>query len=113
LRGLASELEKIHFLSVPLQHGMRWVGQADEGQLVLFPVHEKCLGALGSNHNHFRVLRDKLVIVLAQLRHVPAAERSEESAVEDQQNVFVSAKIRETDLVSVEVSQCEIRGGCI
>ncbi len=92
---------------------MGWVGQADEGKLVLFPVHGKCLRPFGSNHNHFRLLRDKLIIVPTQLRHVPAAERSEESAIEDQQNVFVSAKIREADFVTAEVGQCEIGSGCV
>jgi hypothetical protein len=36
---------------------------------------------------------DKFMVILAQLRHMPAAERSYEAAVEYQQDVYLTAKI--------------------
>jgi hypothetical protein len=52
-------------------------------------------------------------MVLAQLRHVPAAERSEKAAVENQQHVFLVLKIGQPNLIAVEIRQCEIGGGLI
>jgi len=37
-----------------------------------------------TNHQNFRFPGQKFVIVLAQLRHVPAAERSDKTAIEYQ-----------------------------
>jgi hypothetical protein len=42
---------------------------------------------------------------------VPAAEWSEKTAVEDQQDVLFAAKIREADLISLEIRQGKVRGG--
>jgi len=84
LGRLSTELEQADFLPVPFEDGVTGVGQTDEGQVVLFPIHGKRIRILGSDHNHFGILSDKFVIVLAQLRHVPAAEWSEKTTVEDQ-----------------------------
>jgi hypothetical protein len=42
---------------------------------------------------------------------VPAAERSHESAVENEHHVFFVFKIREAHRVAVKIVQLEIRGG--
>ena len=36
LRGHATKLEEVHFLPVAFQNRMRWVGQTDKGQFVIF-----------------------------------------------------------------------------
>jgi len=50
---------------------------------------------------------DELLILLAQLRHVPLAEWSEETAIEYQQHVFPTEKISQRNPVAVEISQSE------
>jgi len=52
----------------------------------------------------------KLVMILAQLRHVPAAERSDETAVEDQQDLLLTFKIGQCHLLAVEIFKSKIRG---
>jgi hypothetical protein len=44
---------------------------------------------------------------------VPAAERSEEAAVENQQDILFALKIGQAYFVSVEIRQREIWGGLI
>jgi hypothetical protein len=74
------------------------------------PVSFKGPGVLRTNHNHLRLPLEKLRIILTQLRHVPLAEWSGEAAVEDQQYICFSAKIRQTHSVPPEVLQGEIGG---
>jgi hypothetical protein len=82
LRRHPSELEQLDFLSVQLEHAVFGIGQANERQRFLLPVLGECSGIFGTNNKHFDVTGDKLGILLAQLRHVRAAERSHEAAIE-------------------------------
>jgi hypothetical protein len=93
LGGHPSQLEEVDFLPVQFKHAGFRVGQADEGQIVFFPIGLKSPGVFRADHHNLRPPFDKFRIVLAQLRHVPLAERSGEGAVEDQQNVGFAAKI--------------------
>jgi len=38
LCGHTSKLKQVDFLSVAFQNSMRWVGQADKGQVMTFPI---------------------------------------------------------------------------
>jgi len=44
---------------------------------------------------------------------MPAAERSYESAIENQQNALPAPKIRYTDFTSIEISESKVRCGLI
>ena len=103
-----AQLEQVHFLPVKLQHTRIRVGQADERQRMFGEVGRKRPGVFGANHDDFDVARDKLAVILAQLRHVRAAERSSEGANEDQQDVLVTAEIGQTDGVAAIVGQAEV-----
>jgi len=50
---------------------------------------------------------------LAQLRHVRAAERSGEGAIEDKQDVFCIPKIGQADSCAAIVRKTEVRGNLI
>ena len=54
--------------------------------LMLPPVSRKSTGIFRAQHNHLRLACDKFRVILAQLRHVPLAEWSGETMVEDQQS---------------------------
>jgi hypothetical protein len=54
---------------------------------------------------------DKILIILAQLRHVALAEGSGKTTVENQQNIELSAKIRKTDGFTLKILQDEIGSG--
>ena len=109
LRWHAAQLEEVHFLAVALQHRVRRIGQADEGQRVVLPVARECAGVLGAYHDDLDIALHELRVGIAQLRHVPSAERSNEGAVEDQEHVLAVSEVRETHRVAGEVGECEIR----
>jgi len=93
LGGHAAEFEKIDLLAEAFQDGMAGVWQADEGQVVGFPVFSEGGGVIRANDDHTRAEGEKVMIILAQLRHVPAAEGSLQAAVEDQDDVFLFSEI--------------------
>ncbi len=109
LGGHSPQLEEVDFLPVQFEHAGLRIGQTDEGQVVLFPISLKSLCIFRADDHHLRPPFDEFLIVLAQLRHVPLAERSGKGAVEDQQYVGFAAKIGEANGLSLEIRQSEIR----
>jgi hypothetical protein len=93
LGGHAPEFEQIDFLPIFFQDAMGWVGQANEGQVMFLPVAGKGLFILGPENQNNRLLSHELIIIEAQLRHVPLAEGSEKTAIEDQQHILAALKI--------------------
>ncbi len=93
LGGHASKLEQIDFLSTLFQYAVRWVRYADKWQSVLFPVICEGLLVFRPENQNLRVLSHKLIVVKAQLRHVPLAERSEEAAIKNQQHILSTLKV--------------------
>jgi hypothetical protein len=52
----------------------------------------------------------KLINILAQLRHMRLAIRSEKATVEDQQDVLFASELRKRNIIAIVVGQVEI--GC-
>lgn len=90
LGGHAAQLEQVDFLSVELEHAGFGVGQANKGQGFFLSVGCKTLGIFGSDHYDGNIAGYKLVIVLAQLRHLFLAEWSDKGAIENQQHIFLA-----------------------
>jgi len=103
LGGHPPQFEEVDFLPVQFEYAGFRVGQADERQVVLFPIGLKSLCVFRADHHHLRPPLDEFLIVLAQLRHVPLAEWSDKGAVEDQQHVGFAAKIGKTNAFSLEI----------
>jgi hypothetical protein len=82
LGGHTAEFEDLDLLAVALEHDVLGVGQAGEWQVVLGEIIGELLGVIRADDEDGRVAFAKLLIVLAQLRHVRAAEWSLEAAVE-------------------------------
>ncbi len=76
---------------------------------MLVEVLSECRGILWYHHHNFGFLGHKLVIVLTQLRHVPAAEWSGEAAIENQQYMFLAAVIRKFHNFAIVIVQFESR----
>jgi hypothetical protein len=53
---------------------------------------------------------EKILVVLAQLRHMPLAEWSKKAAVENEQYVRIAAKISQANWLALEIDQGEVRG---
>ena len=70
------------------------IWQAGEWQGLLLPVFGNPPGIFWANYNDLGISDSELGIVLAQLRHVRAAVRSSKGAVENQQDIFLTAQIR-------------------
>jgi hypothetical protein len=66
------------------------IGQADKGQGFFLPIGRKTSGIFGADHYDGNIAGYKLVIVLAQLRHMLLAEWSLKGAIENQQYVFLT-----------------------
>jgi len=93
LRGHAPELEEFNFLPVQLEHAMLRIGQADKRQLVICPVSHKKFFGLRPDDNNLRFVLHELFVIAAQLRQVLLAKRSEKTAIEDEHDVCLAAKI--------------------
>jgi hypothetical protein len=65
--------------------------------------------AFRTNHQNLNLLFHKLIVILAQLRHVPSAKRSHETAIEDQDYILAALEIRKTHGLTVEILQSKIR----
>jgi len=89
----APQFEQINFLSVTFQDGMFRVGDADEGEGMLFEVIDERGSLFWTDDQDRGLALLKFHKVLAQLRHVRAAEGSLETAVEDQQDIGLALKI--------------------
>lgn len=89
------------------------IWKADKGQALVFPILLELLRPLGSNHDNFGVTFHELRIVPAQLRQMSLAKWSEETAVEDQDHIFLAPKIGQADHFSVEIGERKIGGGSI
>ena len=57
------------------------VGETDIGQVIVLPIFLKRFQVIWSNNQDLGVLGGEFVVIQAQLRQVPAAERSHEAAV--------------------------------
>ena len=60
---------------------------------MIVEVVGKFLGVFGSDNQNNHISFDELLVILAQLRQVCAAERSLEAAVQDQQNVLLALEL--------------------
>jgi hypothetical protein len=58
------------------------------------PPVRKCLGALRANSDNLSISFYKLLIIATQLRHMPAAERSDEAAIKYQNDILFTLEIR-------------------
>ena len=90
LRRHAAHLEQLDLLAIQLQDRVLGIGQTDEGQVVLLPVTGEGIRPLRAHHDDHRADLLELAVVMAQSRHVRAAERSGEAPVEHQHHVFLS-----------------------
>ena len=87
------------------------VWQADEGQVVFSPIFYERIFIFRANDENHSVFVLKFLVVLAQLRHMPTAERSDKAAVENQQHGLLTTEIGQSNLLAAKVGQFEIRGG--
>ncbi len=108
LGRLAAEFEEFHFLPVTFQNCMIFIGQADEGQVIFYPVFFKFTGIFRAHRNNNCVMFCKTIVVPAQLRQVFLAEVSVKAPVQNQQNMFFMLKICKADWVPLKVSQGKI-----
>lgn len=99
----APEFKDLDLLPIGFQHLMLGVSNPDEGQLVFAEVVFKSVLVVRSNDNHLGAAIDKYLVVLAQLRHMPAAEGSLEAAVEYEQYSFCTLERRELESISLVI----------
>ena len=110
LGGHTAEFEKLYFLAVLLEDAVVGIGQACKRQIVLSEISGELLGVFRTDYQNHRVSLNKSINILAQLRHMRAAEWSLESAVEHQQHILLFFEVRKADQIAVKILQCKIRG---
>jgi len=104
----ATQFQQFDLLPIAFRHRMVRVGQADKRHLVFTPPIRKNFGLLRTDRNYLGAPFYKFQIVLAQLRHMPAAVWSNKAAVENKNDMPGAFIIREPDLPSLEVCQFKI-----
>ena len=110
LSGHTPKLEQLYFLAIPLQDYMIRVRQAYKGQLVFREIFGELLGIFWANNQNGCVSLREQIDVLAQLRHVRAAEWSLESAVKYQQHILLFFEMRKTYQRAVKILHGKIWG---
>ena len=93
----ASQLEQPDLLAIKISEAMPGIGDADEGETFLRPVFFKHIRTFRPDRHDFRIELAEPLIILAQLRHVPAAEGSDEAPVEDQQQILLAGIVAQGD----------------
>ena len=88
---------------------MLWVGQAGEGECLLFPRALKRAWPVRPDDENLGAPRDKIGIILAQLRQMRAAVRSGKAASEHEHDVLMPVIIGKTDQVALGISKSKIR----
>ena len=89
LRRHPSQPKQLDFLPVHLENRVFGVWQAHKWQIVFLPILLKSVSGIGANHDNFCIQDGKLVIILAQLRHVPAAKWSDKTPVQNQNHIVL------------------------
>ncbi len=87
LGGHPTQLEQVNLLPIQLQYAGLWIRQPSERKIVFAPVGRKSPLIFWTDHHDARLALDKFLIVLAQLRHMPLAEWSDEPSVEYKQEI--------------------------
>ena len=77
---------------------------------MIVPVTLKSGRFFRPNHDDFEILLQEHFLILAQLRHMPAAVRSLEAAIEHQQYMLFALEIRQAHALPIEVLQLKIGG---
>jgi hypothetical protein len=85
------------------------VGYADERHTVLVPPVCEITCVFRTDRDYLSAAIHKLLIVQAQLRHVPAAIWSEEPPIENQNNVLFAPKVSELDCTTLRVLSRDVR----
>jgi hypothetical protein len=95
-------------LVIQVRHRMLWVGQAGEGERLLFPRALKRAWPVRPDDENLGAPRDKIGIILAQLRQMRAAVRSDKAASEHEHDVLASPIVGKTNQVALGIFQSEI-----
>ncbi len=106
----AAELEQLDLLPILLEDLVLGIRQPNERQVVLSPVSRERLGVLGAHDHYRRLPLLELLIVLAQLRHVPTAERSGETPIEHEEHVTLAPQVGKVEGPAAVVRKFEV--GC-
>jgi hypothetical protein len=99
----APHLDQLDLLPILIGDCIVRVRQADEGVCAAPPVIDEGVSFVRADHDNFSAPLDELLVVTAQLRQVPPAVRSEETAVKDQHHVLFSPESRQADGLSIDV----------
>jgi hypothetical protein len=108
----APEFEQVDLLTIQFQDSVLRVRQASEGQVIFPEVPGESRGILWTDHKDVSRSPFKLGKVLAQLRHMRAAERSDKTAVENQQDE-PATEVRKVDGFPADICQFKIGRGAV
>jgi hypothetical protein len=89
----ASQFEQVDFLSIQFKYTGFWIRKSNKRQVMLAPIVFKCFCIFRTNYDHYSLPFFKLYIVLAQLRHMPLAERSGKATIKYQQHIGFPVKV--------------------
>ena len=103
-----AQFEQVDLLVIQVRHRMLWVGQAGERKRFLFPGALKRAWPIRPDDENLGAPRDKIGIILAQLRQMRAAVRSGKAASEHEHDVLASPIVRKTNQVAPGIFQSEI-----
>jgi len=99
----APELEKVPLLAIQIGYFVDWIWQSDKGQSFTGPVTAEGLGPIRTDANNDRVTRGEGRQIVAQAREMSAAVGSHEPAQKNQQDIFLTQKIRQAHALALHI----------
>ena len=99
----APEFEKVPFLAIQIGYFVDWIGQPDKGQSFAGPVTTEGFGPIRPYANNDRVTRGEGRQIVAQAREMSAAVGSHEPAQKNQQDIFLTQKIRQAHALALHI----------
>ena len=94
IQGHAPQLKKIHFLTIQPCNFMARIGQANIGDILIYPIFFIGIQVVRANCNDLYSSGREIGVTIAHTRQLRAAVWSHESAQECEHDGFIAAKIR-------------------
>lgn len=91
--GQAAQFVQSDFLIVLFGHLVVGIRQSHKGIVLAPPVRGERFAVFGADDEYGGAEAGKLIVVVAQLRQVPAAEWSGEAAIENEDDMLVVAVV--------------------
>lgn len=104
----AAKLEQFELLAKCFKYPLVGIGDNREGNLLFLPVRLELVGRIGCDGDDFCVALLKLLVILTQLRQMPAADGSPETTKHHQNQMLAGMVVVNAPRFALQVGELQI-----